>query len=75
MFVYLYKSSTNSCLCILFQLLGRTIRVDHVTDYKPPKESSKADKELTRLQMEGCAPVPVVPEVKKGFYMLCIIQV
>lgn len=41
--------------------------MDHVTDYKPPKESSKADKELTRLQLEGCAPVLTTPQVKKGF--------
>ncbi|XP_046673326.1 RNA-binding motif protein, X-linked 2-like [Homalodisca vitripennis] len=48
------------------KVLGRTIRVDHVADYKPPKESSKADKELSKLQREGCAPVLVVPtEVKQ----------
>uniref|UniRef100_A0A1B6LKV3 RNA-binding motif protein, X-linked 2 n=1 Tax=Graphocephala atropunctata TaxID=36148 RepID=A0A1B6LKV3_9HEMI len=48
------------------KVLGRTIRVDHVADYKPPKESNKADKELSKLQREGCAPVLTVPLVKKG---------
>uniref|UniRef100_A0A1B6LFZ4 RNA-binding motif protein, X-linked 2 n=1 Tax=Graphocephala atropunctata TaxID=36148 RepID=A0A1B6LFZ4_9HEMI len=47
------------------KVLGRTIRVDHVADYKPPKESNKADKELSKLQREGCAPVLTVPLVKK----------
>lgn len=47
------------------QLLGRTIRVDHVQDYKPPKDSKKADEELVKLQNEGCAPVAVVTDSKK----------
>ncbi|XP_054268240.1 RNA-binding motif protein, X-linked 2 [Macrosteles quadrilineatus] len=46
------------------KVCGRTIRVDHVADYKPPKESSKAEKQLTQLQLEGCAPVPVTQQVK-----------
>ncbi|XP_058832538.1 RNA-binding motif protein, X-linked 2 [Topomyia yanbarensis] len=37
------------------KLLGRTLRVDHVADYKPPKDD-KADEETRRLYMEGCAP-------------------
>ncbi|KAG8224419.1 hypothetical protein J437_LFUL001369 [Ladona fulva] len=38
------------------KILGRTIRVDHVNDYKPPKESKKID-DVTKLLYEtGCAP-------------------
>lgn len=32
------------------------MRVDHVTDYKPPKDNEKMDDETRQLQMEGCAP-------------------
>ncbi|XP_016840784.1 RNA-binding motif protein, X-linked 2 [Nasonia vitripennis] len=39
------------------KILGRTIRVDHVKDYKPPKVGSKnVDEETKRLRLEGCAP-------------------
>ncbi|KAM7360610.1 RNA-binding motif protein, X-linked 2 isoform 2-T2 [Cochliomyia hominivorax] len=38
------------------KILGRTIRVDHVADYKPPKENNKTDEETLQLYMEGCAP-------------------
>lgn len=44
-----------------FQLLGRTLRVDHVNDYKPPKDSDKIDDETRRLYVEGCAPKPQIP--------------
>lgn len=47
------------------KILGRTIRVDHVQDYKPPKDPKKADDELIKLQNEGCAPVPVATDIKK----------
>jgi hypothetical protein len=43
----------NTCFV---QLLGRTIRVDHVADYKPPKDSDKLDEETRKLHAEGCAP-------------------
>jgi RNA-binding motif X-linked protein 2 len=39
------------------QLLSRTIRVDHVADYKPPKDSDKLDEETQKLHAEGCAPL------------------
>lgn len=42
----------NTCFV---QLLGRTIRVDHVADYKPPKDSDKLDEETRKLHAEGCA--------------------
>ncbi|XP_018906091.1 RNA-binding motif protein, X-linked 2 [Bemisia tabaci] len=38
------------------KLLGRTIRVDHCQDYKPPKDSEKLDPEVRRMRQEGCAP-------------------
>lgn len=40
------------------KILGRTIRVDHVSDYKPPKSNDKTDEDTLRLQLEGCAPKP-----------------
>ncbi|KAK9745434.1 RNA recognition motif [Popillia japonica] len=44
------------------KILNRTIRVDHVSDYKVPKNSEKKDEETKKLYQEGCAPKPV--EVK-----------
>lgn len=39
--------------------------MDHVQDYKPPKDSKIANEELIKLQNEGCAPVSVAADVKK----------
>ncbi|KAK7794839.1 hypothetical protein R5R35_002139 [Gryllus longicercus] len=52
------------------KLLGRTLRVDHVQNYKAPKDSEKKDAETRRLQEEGCAPavftaIKKEPDVKK----------
>ncbi|KAJ9578798.1 hypothetical protein L9F63_005006 [Diploptera punctata] len=41
------------------KLLGRTIRVDHVSDYKPPKDSGKLDDVTRKLISEGCASTPI----------------
>ena len=41
--------------CVL-QLLGRIIRVDHVSDYKKPKETGEEDELTKQLRAEGCAP-------------------
>lgn len=38
------------------KVLGRTIRVDHVSNYKAPKDSKKVDPITQKLRMEGCAP-------------------
>lgn len=38
------------------KILGRTIRVDHVANYKAPKDSKNVDEETKRLRKEGCAP-------------------
>ncbi|KAK0086338.1 hypothetical protein PV325_003345 [Microctonus aethiopoides] len=37
------------------KILGRTIRVDHVSDYKVPKDSKKIDDVTRKLRLEGCA--------------------
>jgi len=44
--------------------MDRTLRVDHVLDYKPPKENEKMDEETLRLYMEGCAPKPQIQHIK-----------
>jgi hypothetical protein len=46
------------------QLLNRTIRVDHVADYKPPKDSDKLDEETRKLHAEGCAPLQTALPIK-----------
>ncbi|XP_062614594.1 RNA-binding motif protein, X-linked 2-like [Saccostrea cucullata] len=38
------------------KLLGRTIRVDHVENYKVPKEHGDEDEVTKKLRMEGIAP-------------------
>lgn len=38
------------------KLCGRTIRVDHVSNYKPPKENEKDDEITKLLKSEGCGP-------------------
>ncbi|PBC26632.1 RNA-binding motif protein, X-linked 2-like [Apis cerana] len=38
------------------KILGRTIRVDHVSNYKTPKDSKNIDEETKKLRKEGCAP-------------------
>ncbi|XP_071950155.1 uncharacterized protein [Antedon mediterranea] len=39
-----------------FKILGRTIRVDHVNEYRAPKENDNDGEELQKLHKEGCAP-------------------
>ncbi|KAK2827930.1 hypothetical protein Q5P01_018964 [Channa striata] len=38
------------------KIKGRTIRVDHVKDYRPPKDSEDIDDVTKHLREEGCAP-------------------
>lgn len=40
----------------LFQIKGRTLRVDHVANYRPPKDSDDIDDVTKSLRQEGCAP-------------------
>ncbi|XP_052218624.1 RNA-binding motif protein, X-linked 2-like isoform X2 [Dreissena polymorpha] len=43
------------------KLLGRTIRVDHVEEYRMPKEHGDEDDVTMKLRKEGCAPRPPSP--------------
>ncbi|KAH0560610.1 RNA-binding motif protein, X-linked 2-like [Cotesia glomerata] len=38
------------------KILGRTIRVDHVSNYKAPKDSKRIDDVTKKLRIEGCGP-------------------
>ncbi|KAL7017125.1 hypothetical protein ACKWTF_010261 [Chironomus riparius] len=38
------------------KILGKSIRVDHVQDYKPPKDDDRYDDLTRKLHTEGCAP-------------------
>ncbi|XP_078403230.1 RNA-binding motif protein, X-linked 2 isoform X1 [Cetorhinus maximus] len=38
------------------KIKGRTIRVDHVSNYRPPKDGDDIDVVTKRLREEGCAP-------------------
>eukprot|EP00062_Callorhinchus_milii_P006725 gi/632947563/ref/XP_007889109.1/ PREDICTED: guanine nucleotide-binding protein G(i) subunit alpha-1 [Callorhinchus milii] len=49
------------------KIKGRTIRVDHVANYKPPKDREDIDDVTKKLREEGCAPkvpalAPASPE-------------
>lgn len=37
-------------------MLGRTIRVDHVANYRAPKDHEDDDEVTKMLRKEGCAP-------------------
>lgn len=41
------------------KIKGRTIRVDHVKDYRPPKDSEDMDDITKSLREQGCAPTLV----------------
>ena len=42
----------------VLQLCHRTIRVDHVEEYKVPKMREDMAEEEVKMALEGCAPVP-----------------
>uniref|UniRef100_A0A182NAH0 RRM domain-containing protein n=1 Tax=Anopheles dirus TaxID=7168 RepID=A0A182NAH0_9DIPT len=49
------------------KLVGKTLRVDHVQDYRPPKDTKDTDEETRHLQMVGCAPgVPGDARTSRG---------
>lgn len=48
-------------LIVSQQLLGKSLRVDHVADYKVPKDHEDLDETTRRLRDEGCAPVAQIP--------------
>ncbi|XP_069000071.1 RNA-binding motif protein, X-linked 2 isoform X1 [Embiotoca jacksoni] len=41
------------------KIKGRTIRVDHVKDYRPPKDHEDIDDVTKHLREDGCAPKPL----------------
>ncbi|KAH1015415.1 U2 snRNP component ist3 [Dendroctonus ponderosae] len=43
------------------KVMNRSIRVDHVQNYKVPKDDKKANEETKRLYAEGCAPKVLPP--------------
>nr|XP_020504577.1 RNA-binding motif protein, X-linked 2 [Labrus bergylta] len=43
------------------KIKGRTIRVDHVKDYRPPKDSEDIDDVTKQLREQGCAPKLLPP--------------
>lgn len=43
------------------KILGKALRVDHVHNYKAPKDDDRLDDETKRLHMEGCAPKLQLP--------------
>lgn len=45
------------------KILNRAVRVDHVSNYKIPKQGKKTDVETKKLYDEGCAPMAVPIEV------------
>lgn len=45
------------------KLLNRIIRVDHVEEYKIPKEFDDITAEMKQLYNEGCAPKPIERKV------------
>lgn len=47
---------------LFYQILGKSIRVDHVQDYKPPKDDDRYDDITRKLHEEGCAPKEQIPE-------------
>lgn len=44
----------------LNQLLGKTLRVDHVENYKAPKDNEDYDDITRKLHSDGCAPIPQI---------------
>ncbi|RWS15338.1 uncharacterized protein B4U79_10587 [Dinothrombium tinctorium] len=47
------------------KLTGRVIRVDHVDNYRPPKDDPHSDEYTKRLREEGCAPKELITNIKK----------
>jgi RNA-binding motif X-linked protein 2 len=41
------------------QIAGRTVRVDHVDEYRVPKIDDDTDETIKQIYLEGCAPKPL----------------
>lgn len=48
------------------KILGRTIRVDHVENYKAPKEFGDEDEITKQIRSEGCAPQLLESDSESG---------
>ncbi|XP_019870403.1 RNA-binding motif protein, X-linked 2 [Aethina tumida] len=60
------------------KILNKTIRVDHVSNYKAPKVGKKTDDETEKLYNDGCAPkasVPMRPKTPPGDFRETIADV
>lgn len=51
-----------SCFSMKLKVLGKSLRVDHVSNYKPPKDNEDYDEITRKLHSEGCAPVAQIAE-------------
>ncbi|ODM99529.1 RNA-binding motif protein, X-linked 2 [Orchesella cincta] len=55
-----YENQKSTILAVdnfnAIKILGRTLRVDHVKEYKVPKDNEKVDDLTRELWKEGCAP-------------------
>ncbi|TMW46993.1 hypothetical protein DOY81_007926 [Sarcophaga bullata] len=65
-----YKDQRSTILAVDnlngIKILGRNIRVDHVADYKPPKENRNMDEKTLQLYMKGCGPkAELIPSKQK----------
>ncbi|XP_021945409.1 RNA-binding motif protein, X-linked 2 [Folsomia candida] len=60
-----YEDQKSTILAVdnfnAIKISGRTIRVDHVKDYKPPKDSDKLDDVTRNLHITGCGPGVQLP--------------
>uniref|UniRef100_H0WTS0 RNA-binding motif protein, X-linked 2 n=2 Tax=Otolemur garnettii TaxID=30611 RepID=H0WTS0_OTOGA len=48
------------------KIKGRTIRVDHVSNYRAPKDSEEVDEETRKLQESGCGAHTPSPSLSEG---------
>jgi RNA-binding motif protein, X-linked 2 len=54
--------NVNFFFTFLNQILGKSIRVDHVQDYKVPKDDDRYDEITKSLHEQGCGPKEQIPE-------------
>lgn len=52
---FLQIVTTSTCISFL-QIKGRQIRVDHIMDYKVPKEDEEIDELTMKIREKGVAP-------------------
>uniref|UniRef100_A0A2K6B7Q4 RRM domain-containing protein n=1 Tax=Macaca nemestrina TaxID=9545 RepID=A0A2K6B7Q4_MACNE len=63
-----YKGQRSTILAIDnfngIKMKGRTIRVDHVSNYRTPKDSEEMDDVTKKLQEKGCGAYPLTKALK-----------